>query len=187
MKELTVKKVDWQTENLPEILRLYRAAFPQIERVDFDTYLDDPVGNLDILSFWDGSLFCGFAAFMTYDDLTQILYFAIEEDLRGQGYGSAALAAMRAYYGGRIMADLEDPFCAPNDETRVERYRRVGFYERAGYRLTDVRFEWEGENYVMMISGGEQSTPSLTMEEYESFWRRAEQDRGNHPEKMDKE
>lgn len=188
MKQLIVKKVNRQTENLPEILRLYRAAFPLIERVNFDTYLDDPVGNLDILSFWDDQLFCGFAAFLTYDDLTQILYFAIEEDLRGQGYGSAALAAMRAYYGtGRIMADLEDPLCAPNDETRDERNHRVGFYQRAGYRLTDVRFEWEGENYVMMISGGNETQATLSMEEYESFWKRAEQDRGTGYEKMDKE
>ena len=184
MEALRVEIVDRQTKNLPEILRLYRAAFPLIERVDFDIYLDDPVGNIDILSFWDRDLFCGFAAFMTYDDLTQILYFAIEENLREQGYGSRALAAMREFYGAnRIMADLEDPSFATDEVTRAERSRRVGFYERAGYRLTDVRLEWEGENYVMMMSGGK----DVTMSEFEAFWQRAEQERGPGYEKMDKE
>jgi ribosomal protein S18 acetylase RimI-like enzyme len=183
MKPLTVRKVDRQTEILPQLLRLYRSAFPRIERVDFDIYLDDPIGNLDILSFWDEEKFCGFAALMTYEDLTQILYFAIEELLRGQGYGSRALAAMRAYYkDGRIMADLEDPQTAQSDEIRQERLRRQGFYMRAGYQLTDVRFMWEGENYVMMISGG-----TLSMAEYEAFWRRAEKDRGPGYERMDTE
>ena len=183
MKPLTVKKVNRQTDNLPEILHLYRAAFPRIERVDFNIYLDDPIGNLDILSFWDEEVFCGFAALMTYQDLTQILYFAVEEKLRGRGYGSRALVAMRAYYkDGRIMADLEDPETAETEEIRLERLRRVGFYERAGYQLTDVRFLWEGENYVMMITGG-----SLSMAEYEAFWRSAEKDRGAGYERMDTE
>ena len=109
--------------------------------------------------------------------------FAIEEQLRGQGYGSRALAAMQAYYkDGRIMADLEDPQMAMTEEIRQERLRRQGFYMRAGYQLTDVRFMWEGENYVMMISGG-----TLSMVEYEAFWRRAEKDRGPDYERMDTE
>lgn len=187
VKKLEVRTIDRTSKDLPELLRLYRSAFPLIERVDFDIYLDDPIGNLEILGFYDRDLsdgagsFCGFAALMTYGDLSQILYFAIEEGLRGRGYGAAALRAMRDHFrDGRIMADLEDPLSGNGDP--AERLRRIGFYERNGYVLTDVRFEWEHEDYVMMISGG-----TLSMAEYEAFWKRAEQDRGPGYERMDRE
>ncbi len=45
-----------------------------------------------MLGFFDGEVFCGFASLLTYGDLTQILYFAIEDSLRGKGYGLQALA-----------------------------------------------------------------------------------------------
>lgn len=182
--QLTIRSIDRSSPVLPELLRLYRAAFPLIERVDFNIYLNDETGTLDILGFFHEEAFCGFAALMTYGDLSQILYFAIEEKLRGQGYGSAALKAMRKYFGsGRIMADLEDPLTQdPGGPVRAERERRIRFYQRNGYQLTDVRFEWENENYVMMVSGG-----TLTMKEYEAFWKQAEADRGEGYEKMESE
>ena len=182
--QLTIRSIDRSSPVLPELFRLYRASFPLIERVDFNIYLNDQTGTLDILGFFHEEAFCGFAALMTYGDLSQILYFAIEEKLRGRGYGAVALEAMRESYGtGRIMADLEDPLTqAPGSPERAERERRIHFYQRNDYQLTDVRFEWEKENYVMMISGG-----ALTMKEYASFWKQAEDDRGEGYERMESE
>ena len=178
---LNVRKVDRATENLPEIFRLYKAAFPLKERVDLNVYLDDTAGGLDILSFWEDDLFCGFAVFFTHKDLTQIFYFAIEEDLRRQGYGGRALRSMQAYYKGkRILADLEDPVPgAPNPE---ERLRRIAFYERNGFALSDVHIRWEDEDYVMMVSGG-----TLTALEFDEFLAGYEEGRGPGAERMDTE
>ena len=203
--KLVIHPITWESTNLNEVWRLYRASFPKEERVRLEDYLNDPIGNVEILGFYENKeshkdeesledksvrkskadweeqkeTFIGFAIFMTYFDLTHILYFCIEENFRQQGYGSAALDAMREYYPhNRIMADLEDP--VPGASNLEERKRRIDFYERNGYTLSNVHYVWEKENYVMMVQGG-----SLTMEEFEAYWDAANQDRGVGYERME--
>ncbi len=178
--QLTIRRLNADSPDWPELRRLYRSAFPIQERICLDVYLNDHTGTLDILGFYSqDEAFAGFAIMMSYDDLTQILYFAIEEELRGRGCGSAAIRAMQAYYGTqRIMADVEEP--SPESLNGAEREARLRFYLRNGFRETDVRFGWEGERYVMLVSGG-----TLTAQEYNGYWRRAKEERGAGYEVME--
>ena len=79
--------------------------------------------------------------------MVHIIYFAVEEALRGRGLGSRILEEMRrANPGKRLLVDIEEPFgAAPNN---AQRLRRRDFYLRCGYRETAVRYPWRGVDYT---------------------------------------
>ena len=110
---------------------LYRSAFPRAERVPLRFLMDQ--SNESVLNAcYDGETFCGFYSTLTFGDITHILFLAVEDSLRGHGYGSAILQRIsQRYPRNRMILDIEaeDP-TAPNYEQRV---RRKAFYERNGY------------------------------------------------------
>lgn len=147
-----------------EVIALYERAFPANERNTFESMQARFGDACELLTFEDDGQFIGFVLLLTYLDLTHILYLAVDESLRGRGYGAQALEAIRRHRPAeRIIADLEDVDpAAPNNE---ERRRRMLFYRRSGYEASDVRYVWRGDAYVMFVCGGE-----LGGEEFEAFW-----------------
>lgn len=158
-----VKQVPKGSPELERVESLYRRAFPKNERKPIELFLmgDD---RCDFVAFYDEDLFCGFAALLTWKDITHILYFAIENTLRDRGYGSGAIQALRALRpGNRFIADIEvDDIHSPNHE---QRQKRKQFYLRNGYQESGVGYEWQGENYEIMVAGG-----TLTTQEDDDFW-----------------
>ena len=157
-------RITCQRHDIEKIQRLYVRAFPENERRPLEPLLEDATGCADVLAFYDGDLFCGFACLLTYGDLTHILYIAIDEALRGRGYGTRALEAIRAFKPGRrILADLEAE--RPDAPNNAQRRRRRAFYGRNGYAASPVAYAWRGEDYEIFVQGG-----SCTEEEFEQFW-----------------
>ncbi len=159
------KVIQESDPDYPKLLSLYEAAFPDNERLAPNRYTERE-GN-EFIAFYiadEEPLFAGFAWMLTKGDLSHILYFAIEPALRHEGLGTEALRCLQGHFPGkRIIADVEDPDTnCPDPE---ERRRRIRFYERAGYRLTDIRYLWQNEFYLMMVQGG-----TLTREEFSRFW-----------------
>ena len=79
------------TEKLPDfgrITALYERAFPANERRPLHPLLNDTTGCSDFLAFYEDKEFVGFACLLTRRDITHILYIAIDEVMRGQGYGT---------------------------------------------------------------------------------------------------
>lgn len=144
--------------------KLNRRAFPANERRPLLPLLEDPTGTSDVFAFAEGGVFCGFVCLLTWKDLTHIIYFAMEEALRSQGYGSQALALLaQAYPGHRLFADLEAEI--PGAANAEERKRRRSFYLRNGYRPTAVRYSWRGEQWEILSLGGDVSDKEFT-----AFW-----------------
>lgn len=161
---LSICPITPNTENLAEIQRLYENAFPKNERRPLKELLCAPQSSAESLAIYDGALFCGFACFLNGNDISHLIYFAIEENLRDRGYGSAALQALHKYKPGRrIMVDIElQKQSAPNND---QRRRRKGFYLRNSYAQTDIRYRWRKEDYEILSYGG-----VVTPAEYEAFW-----------------
>lgn len=89
----------------------------------------------------------------------------VEEPLRNQGLGSAALDAVkRLKPGRRLIADLEAPL--PDAPNRAQRLRRRTFYRRAGFVPSGVSYRWQGESYELMVFGG-----ALDEAAFLAFWR----------------
>ena len=101
----------------------------------------------DFVGFYDKEEnFCGFARLLTYGGITHILYFAIDEQYREHGYGSEALKLMHTLYPkNRFIADLE--LDIPTAEIEPQRHLRRAFYLRNGYTPSEVRYDWQGEQY----------------------------------------
>lgn len=161
------------TRELPEygrIVALYERAFPANERRPLDPLLDDPTGCADFAAFYENEKFVGFACFLSWEDMTHILYIAMEEESRGCGFGTEALGMIRRRYPGRrIMADLEAE--AESAENNDQRRRRRQFYLMNGYEPTEVNYDWRNESYEILSHGG-----NVTMEEFEAFWHYFEQE-----------
>lgn len=110
---------------------LYMRAFPKEERLPWWVLrLNALRSGIDLTAFLDGDEFCGFTASVTADGLHFLLFFAVEDDLRGKGYGSAILSALKRVHP-EVVLNVEPLIeSAPNLE---ERKRRFAFYGKNGF------------------------------------------------------
>lgn len=149
---------------LNQAVKLYRRAFPANERQSLTPLLNDPLKQGEIFAALDEKGFAGFFALLSYKDITHILYLAIEEDRREYGYGSEILKRIQSMYpNNRIIADVE--MVEDDSENNLQRKKRMHFYRRNGYHMTEVRYRWEDEDYVILTSKG-----TLTTQEFREFW-----------------
>ena len=128
MIEITKTK----TRELPAIFALYRSAFPASERKPFSVIVKMARrGRVDLWTFrWSGR-FAGFAATVNGQELVMLDYFAVKEDLRGRGLGSAALKKLMEHYESRgFFLEIESTFEA--SENIPQRIKRKEFYVNCG-------------------------------------------------------
>lgn len=124
-----------------KVKALYTAAFPKEERVPWWLLrLQSYRRGIDLTAWMDGDVFCGFTASVTVEGLHFVLFFAIDENLRGKGYGSAILTAIKEEY--KTVALNVEPLIesAPNygqRQQRFEFYRKNGFVD-TGYHVWEV-------------------------------------------------
>ena len=122
-------------ENLARIKKLYRSAFPRIERKPFRLILrqcEKGEAELFAIESNDGK-FAGFALTVKYSDIVMLDYFAIHPKVRGKGIGSRALQMLKAKYAeSRFILEIEsteEP--CKNPEARIKRRE---FYLRNGMK-----------------------------------------------------
>lgn len=149
--------------------KLYYGSFPENELRDLGDLMQDKTGAVEFIALYEDDVFAGFMTLLNTAEIVHIIYFAIEEELRGRGCGSRALrAAAERYPGKRIIVDVELP--EEGAKNRAEREKRIAFYERNGYRKTELTYNWRGENYVILSHGG-----NVTESDWDAFWRELEQ------------
>ena len=120
---------------------LYHTAFPKEERLPWWLLrLNARRSGIDLTAFMDGDTFCGFTASATAGNMHFLLFFAIPEDLRGRGYGSAILSQLRQNYEVvTLNVELLDE-TAPHSPQRLQRfafYQKNGFFD-TGYHVWEV-------------------------------------------------
>lgn len=155
-------------KNMPEfgqIKRLYLAAFPDDERAPFPLLAGKARrSNVEWLAIFADKTFVGFFYNVLYgENLVYIFYFAIEENLRGRGYGSAAMSALkRKYAGKRLFLAMEEMDEAA--ENFAQRQRRCEFYEFNGFENTHTKLLEGRVIYDVMAIGG-----TVSKEEYHNL------------------
>ncbi len=117
-----------------QIRMLYVEAFPKSERKPFSLIRRmHREGKTDVWVLRRDGRFAGFATTINGEGLILIDYLAMAKKMRGQGAGSAVLAALRtAYPGCGLFVEIENAFEPGEDQP--ERQRRRAFYERCGFR-----------------------------------------------------
>ena len=143
-----------QKEDFKDFKRLYMSAFPAEERHPYfllQHFLKRKKGELLIAK--DKGLFVGFAYLICYQDLAYLFFFAVEEQMRGQGYGSEILQLLKEQKKGMRIFLAREPLdsFADNAEQRIKRRE---FYKKNG--LEDLPMNIVENNYVFdtMSIGG---------------------------------
>ncbi len=116
-----------------KIRKLYLSAFPKDERLPwFVLRLNALRKGIGLHAFLDGDTFCGFTCSVTLEGLHFLLFFAVDDAIRCQGYGSAILSLLRQEYGTLIL-NIEplvpDAPDLPLRQSRYRFYRRNGFFD----------------------------------------------------------
>ena len=164
---LKMNILDKNHPDINNVLLLYYSAFPKNELIDFNAFYS-PRFKSDVISIYDNNQFVGFAVILTKNNISNIMYFAIEPNLRGKGYGTQSLKQISEYYkNNKIILDVEDPFECNNEREREKRLKRIYFYTRAGFKLTNIKYEWGNEFYVIMIN----KNADLSEKEFWEFWK----------------
>lgn len=124
-------------EHWRAIKKLYQRAFPDYEKKPFWLIrLKNMQGKSDVWYIEDESEFIGLAIIMSAPGLVLLDYFAIDDKLRGRGYGSKALKMLQEQYTDFcFFLEIESVFdVCDNVEQRL---RRKEFYLRNG--MTEMK------------------------------------------------
>jgi GNAT superfamily N-acetyltransferase len=147
---------------------LYHTAFPKEERLPWWILrLNARRSGIDLTAFLDGDTFCGFTASVTAENMHFLLFFAIPENLRGRGCGSAILSQLRQTYEVvTLNVELLDE-AAPNYSQRLQRfafYRKNGFFD-TGYHVWEVggKFRVLGTDPQLDVAAYKKAFKKLSM------------------------
>lgn len=129
---------------------LYEDSFPAIERISW-LWMNVMalLGQADFLAYFDGATFAGFSYSLKSREVYYLLFLAVPESNHSQGYGGQILKAVADQATGRPIFLVIEPLDekAENYDLRL---KRLAFYEKNGYRLTDYLYFENEEVYQVL-------------------------------------
>jgi len=130
-------------------------------------------GEYRSLGLFDGEALLGYAMLICHGRDLLIDYFAIAEDRRGQGLGSALIRQVTAFdpAAASLIAEIDDPDEARDEAERTVRLRRWDFYSRNGFRDTGARVRTFGVWYRLIEFGDTKHTAEEIRQIYEAHYR----------------
>lgn len=121
------------TDRWKKVWKLYEDSFPLAEKRKAEDHLRACADERFFpLSAWEGEKLIGLMFYWEWDGYRYLEFLAVNQQLRGQSFGSQMLTHLRDS-AHTIILEI-DPLI---NELSV---RRLQFYERAGYTLTPYRF-----------------------------------------------
>lgn len=148
-----VKTITRKNKDYKKIKQLYHSAFPRNERLPISFILyRQRKPYADFLSFYENDTFLGLAYVIHYKNAALVFYLAIDDTLRGQGYGSKILDTIKKKYKGRIILEIETLDKQASNYT--QRIRRSKFYKKNGFSFMNYSVLEFGEKMNIMTYGG---------------------------------
>ena len=149
-----------------EVRRLYENSFPSDELITWDVLLQliDKL-KLDFTAYYEDAVFVGFTIVYPMPKYTWFWYFAVREDLRGQGVGQRILSVLiEKYQSHTCLLDVESPLQTGCNNLDI-RERRHDFYLRNGFRDTCVYRYYGDVLMTIMIKG----SGTFTLEDWDAL------------------
>lgn len=153
--DLSVEAVTGKSKAKQKIKEIYTSSFLKEDRMPFWLMLIMAKRkNTDFLSFHDKDTLCGFVYMATTDNLTFVMFFAVDESNRSRGYGSRILDEIQSIYpDNKMIVSIER--CDVEAEDIEQRRRRKKFYINNGYIETGYIIELANKKQEVLIKNGE--------------------------------
>lgn len=149
---MELRQITQQSAEFPAVEAIYDEAFPPEEKIPIqELFAKDDEKEYRMYALTDNGDTVGLMSVILFPgQILYIVFFAIDKNRRGHSYGAKALQLIKEEYADmHITLSVEEPDeAATNSEQRIKRIR---FYEREGYILTDIRYEYNHGMYRLMI------------------------------------
>lgn len=134
-----------------EVKQLYITAFPKEERAPlFTLYHKTKKEQNHFHAIVDKDEFVGLLYTIEDVGIVYVFFFAIQEEKRGQGYGSKVLTMVKDMYPGRTVTLMIEDTEKKDADNYEQRIRRLKFYERNGFTQLHVHVNEVGVEYELL-------------------------------------
>ncbi|MGO1059658.1 GNAT family N-acetyltransferase [Planococcus sp. FY231025] len=149
MEPLTKKQSEFT-----QVKELYYGSFPKNERIPMNLLMWKAKREfVDFLVIYDEDEYIGFTYLISHENLTYVLYIAIDGNARSKGYGGRALAKIKEKYpDNRIILNIE--VVDESAGNYAQRATRRNFYVRNGYEGSTYLYQDRWGLYEVMVQGG---------------------------------
>lgn len=154
-------------KNYIKVKKLYKEAFPKNERIPiFVLKFLSKKGKADFFEIYDDTKFVGIMYNVYYKDIVFVFYLAIDNQFRGQGYGSKVLDLIKERHSeNRIILNIEQ--INEKFSNNKQRIKRKEFYEKNDFKSLNF-FVKEGNEYYEMLCYNKYNL-KVTKEDYENL------------------
>lgn len=161
---LKVKVVNSRLKEYKKILNLYKESFPKNERLPI--WLLNIMSKrtcVDFLVFYNNNIFRGFSYLIHNNNITFILYLAIDTSIRSKGYGTKILSLIsNNKQNNNIILNIETVSNKYVDYK--QRLNRQKFYFKNGFVDTKYKLVDSGNIYGVLYKGN-----NFSKSEYEKL------------------
>ena len=134
------------------VKNLYEASFPVQERISWPWMVWMALlGQADFLAYFDGQDFAGFSYSLRSQTSYYLLFLAIPSQQQSKGYGRQILQDVARRAGRRPIFLVIEPLDESADNYG-QRLKRLAFYEKNGYQLTDYIYFENQEVYQVLTN-----------------------------------
>ena len=138
--------------NADEFEKIYNESFVENERVDFGNLFSGVFEGFRLVGQYESGKLVGMMHYVVMENFIHLNYFAVRNDCRGKGCGSACLDWLKKTYPNKpIVVDVEeiDPTSEDNDYI----IKRQKFYMKNGFVHGDYVFDWRGVFFTFLHFG----------------------------------
>lgn len=109
-----------------------------------------------------GETLLAYAYLTVLDDIVLVDYLAVVKEVRGSGIGSQFLLELKGLLKDKIIIiECENPDFAISESDKTTKIRRIEFYKRGGFVVSDVTTNLFGVEYVILSFPKSQNTAHL--------------------------
>ena len=151
--KISFREIPNEKTEYNKLKELYQKAFPKDERLPlWILKIKSKRKSEFFYSIYDEEKFIGLIYLINNDNITYVLYLAIDSNNRGKGYGSIVLDKIKEESGQEsvVLCIEEIDSNADNYEQRIKRKK---FYEKNGFRETGYKNK-EGKRFYEILTYG---------------------------------
>lgn len=149
---LSRRKVRFLSKEYRKVQNLYLASFPAVERLPYFLLVLNTYRHLaNFYAYYDDESFVGLAYLLENEEIVYLFFLAVNPQLHSHGYGSAILQDIKIIAEKRHIILAVEPLDKEAENYR-QRIKRVAFYEKNGFTLTDYEYHEGKEIYQIMTT-----------------------------------